>query len=67
MIHLSEIIKNRRKLLKVTQEELSQQSEVSLRTLKQIELGYGNPTISTLEKITEILGLEIEINIKKMK
>jgi transcriptional regulator with XRE-family HTH domain len=67
MIHLSEIIKNRRKLLKVTQEELSQQSEVSLRTLKQIELGYGNPTISTLEKITEILGLEIEINVKKMK
>jgi transcriptional regulator with XRE-family HTH domain len=59
-----EIIKERRDSLNVTQETLAKISGVGLRTLKQFESGKGNPTLTTLKKITDTLGLEISINIK---
>ena len=61
---LSQIIKQRREMLQVTQATLSELSGVSLRTIKQFESGKGNPTIVTLQKITDVLGLEINIQLK---
>ena len=61
------IIKKRRKILKISQEKLAQISGVSLRTLKAFESGEGNPTLKTLNKLTEVLGLEVILNIKKIK
>ena len=58
-------IKKRRESLKVTQETLSELSEVSLRTIKQFESGKGNPTLKTLEKVLEVLGLELCLKLKK--
>ena len=59
-------IKERRKILNVTQETLAEISGVGLRTLKQLESGKGNPTLETLQKICDALGLEIKLEIKNI-
>lgn len=59
-------IKKRRESLKVTQETLSDLSEVSLRTIKQFESGKGNPTLKTLEKVLDVLGLELCLKLKNL-
>jgi transcriptional regulator with XRE-family HTH domain len=64
-INLIEQIKNRRKTLHVSQETLAEISGVGLRTLKQFESGKGNPTLETLQKLCDALGLEIQLNVKK--
>ena len=69
-MHQEELIKglkDRREALKVTQEHLAELSGVGLRTLKAIESGRGNPTIETLIKITDVLGLELILEIKRME
>ncbi len=66
MSELIKTIKERREVLQVTQEGLAQLSGVGLRTLKQFESGKGNPTLSTLHKIADVLGMEICLKIKNM-
>ncbi len=58
------IIKKRRKNLKVNQENLARLSGVGLRTLKQFESGKGNPTLQTIQKISDVLGLEVCLKVK---
>ncbi|MDR6804249.1 DNA-binding phage protein [Dyadobacter sp. BE34] len=41
-------------------------SGVGLRTLKQLESGKGNPTIITLEKVADVLGMQLVLQIKSM-
>jgi len=62
---LIKIIKERRGSLQVTQETLAELSGVGLRTLKQFESGKGNPTLQTLQKIADVLGLEVSLKLKK--
>ena len=67
-MHFSELIvslKERREMLQVTQEMLADLSGVGLRTLKQFESGKGNPTIHTLSKLADALGLELTFKIKE--
>ena len=52
-------IKTRRKKLSLSQGDLAEVAEVSLATLKNIERGIGNPSFGTIEKLLEVLGLEI--------
>lgn len=63
---LIKIVKERRVMLQVTQETLAELSGVGLRTLKQFESGKGNPTLLTLQKIGDVLGLEICLKIKNI-
>ena len=63
---LVKIIKERRETLHVTQELLAQLSGVGLRTLKQFERGKGNPTLKTINKIGDILGLEVSLKLKNV-
>lgn len=68
-MHFSELIKTikeRREALQVTQERLAELSGVGLRTLKQLESGKGNPTLSTLHKISDVLGMEVCLKIKNL-
>jgi transcriptional regulator with XRE-family HTH domain len=68
-MHFLEIIKTikeRREALQVTQEGLAELSGVGLRTLKQLESGKGNPTLSTLHKISDVLGMEVCLKIKNL-
>lgn len=66
-MHFMEIIKTikeRREVLQVTQETLAELSGVGLRTLKQLESGKGNPTLLTLQKVAEVLGMDVCLKIK---
>ncbi len=63
---LIRLIKERREVLHVTQETLAELSGVGLRTLKQFESGKGNPTLLTLQKISDVLGMEICLKIKNV-
>ena len=68
MMHFEELIKTikaRRQMLQVTQETLAELSGVGLRTLKQFESGKGNPTLLTVQKLADILGLEVFLQLKK--
>lgn len=68
-MHFTELIntiKDRRDALKVTQEKLAELSGVGLRTLKQFESRKGNPTLSTLQKIADVLGMEVCLKIKNV-
>jgi y4mF family transcriptional regulator len=60
---IGEYIKNRRSTLRLQQKDLAELSGVSLRTIIQIENGTGNPSIDTLNKLTKVLGVEIEFKI----
>ncbi|MFW0716226.1 helix-turn-helix domain-containing protein [Pedobacter sp. N23S346] len=61
-----EAIKLRRNSLKVTQETLSDLSGVAIGAIKKFESGRGSPTLITLQKLSDTLGLEITLSIKKM-
>jgi len=66
-MHLSDIcrkIKERRSLLGVTQQDLSDVSGVGLRTIKEIETNKGNPSVNTLLKIIDVLGMELDLKMK---
>ena len=60
-------IKERRKTLRVTQLQLAELAGVSVNTLYKIERGQANPTLETLTKIANILGLEICLQVKKLQ
>ena len=66
VLALGKSIKARRKTLRVTQPQLAELAEVSVNTLYKIEKGQSNPTLETLEKIADILGMEIRLEIKKL-
>ncbi len=63
---LIETIKSRRIALHVNQETLSLLSGVGLRTLKEIESGKGNPTLSTIQKLADALGLDLCFKVKDL-
>ena len=66
-MHLAELantIKERRKALGITQNYLCELSGVGLRTLKAIETGKNNPTLETMNKLAEVLGMEIKLEVK---
>lgn len=66
-MHLNKIVetlKKRRIRLQVNQETLALLTGVSLRTIKQLEAGKGNPTLETIQKLADVLGLELQLTIK---
>ena len=60
-MELGNILRNRRQTLRTTQQTLAEMSGVSVRMIKAIEGGYANPSIATLEKILNVLGLQLVI------
>ncbi len=66
LLEIAEIIKQRREVLLVTQEDLSELADVGLRTVKALETGKSNPTLKTLNKLIEVLGLELKVKVKNL-
>lgn len=64
-MNIGEILKSRRSLLQISQQDLAEMAEVSLATVKDIERGKGNPSLKTIEKLCEVLGLEFSLTIRK--
>ena len=60
-------IKERRKTLKVTQPQLAELAEISVNTLYKIEREQANPTLDTLTKIANTLGMEVCLQVKKLQ
>ncbi len=58
------LIKERRAVLGLTQQDLADYSGLSLRIIKSVESEKGNPSLNTLEKIAEVLGLELIMKVK---
>lgn len=60
-----EVMKTQRKKLGISQLDLAEMADVGITTVKQIEAGKGNPSISTVEKIMDVLGLEIKYEVRQ--
>ena len=63
--HLGEYLKNRRKALGITQPHLAELAQISTNTLYKLERGQGNPSLEVLNKLTEVLGLELKLEVKQ--
>ncbi len=64
--NLGEAIKSRRKELSITQPHLAELANISANTLYKIERGQGNPTLEVLNKLAEVLGMELTLEVKKI-
>jgi transcriptional regulator with XRE-family HTH domain len=65
-VNIGHIILKRRNSLSLKQEDLAEMTGVTSKTIYLIESGNGNPSIDTLTKLLDTLGLEITIDIKKI-
>ena len=63
---LGVIIKNRRKELSITQPHLAELAKVSTNTLYKLERGHGNPSLDVLNKLAEVLGMELSLEVKNL-
>ena len=57
-------IKQRRKELNLELKDLQDYSGVNYVSISDIENGKANPTIKTLEKLLDVLGMELDIKVK---
>jgi len=57
-------IKSRRKELRITQPLLADLANISLNTLYKIERGQANPSLEIMNKLAEVLGMELKLEVK---
>lgn len=63
--HLGNTIKSRRKELRITQPHLAELAQISTNTLYKLEKGQGNPSLDILNKLAEVMGMELKLEVKK--
>ena len=63
-MNIAETIKERRATLGISQQDLAEIAEVSAATIKDIERGKANPSLATMDKIAEVLGMEVCLRLK---
>jgi y4mF family transcriptional regulator len=56
MNSISEFVKTRRKLFKLTQEELAMKSGVALTVIRKIEQGKDNLSMSKVNQVLQMFG-----------
>ena len=61
---IGETVRNRRKELKITQPHLAELAGISINTLYKLERGQGNPSLEVLNKLSDVLGMELKLQIK---
>ena len=61
---LSEIIKQRRQILRIGPDDLAEIAGVGRRTLFYMEEGNANPSLETMTKVLDVLGTELKIVLK---
>lgn len=64
-MNIGSIIKERRALLGISQQDLADFSGIGISTIKDLERGVGNPSLQTLQKILDVVGMEIIIQRKQ--
>lgn len=60
-----EEIKLRRKTHAISQRDLAEMAGVGLATIKDIERGKGNPSLSTISRILDVLGMEVLFRVRQ--
>lgn len=63
---LGKSIKKRRQELKVTQLHLAALAGINKNTLYKLERGQSNPTLDIIFKLTDVLGMEMKFETKKV-
>jgi transcriptional regulator with XRE-family HTH domain len=66
MQEIGNSLRQRREFLSLRQEDLAEMSQVTIKTIQLIENGKGNPSLKTLEKLTAILGMTIDLRVKQL-
>ncbi len=65
-VQIGNTIQQRRQLLQLKQEDLAEMSGVNSRTIYQVENGLAKPSMETLAKLLNVLGLAIKVKIKEI-
>lgn len=65
ILEIGKALKIRREFLHLRQEDLAEMSGVATKTIHVVEAGTGNPSLETITKLADMLGLEIAVDIKK--
>ncbi len=63
---IGQLIQQRRDTMRITQKQLADMADIGINTLYKIETGQANPTLESLQKITDVLGMEITVQVKKV-
>jgi transcriptional regulator with XRE-family HTH domain len=58
-------MKSRRDTLSLSQLDLAEMAGISLATVKDIERGKGNPSLATIQKVLDVLGMEMVFKVRK--
>ena len=64
-LDIGTVIKERRAVLGISQQDLSDYSGVGISTVKDLERGVGNPSLQTLQKILDVVGMEMVLQVKQ--
>ncbi len=62
-IKIGKIIKKRRQELNLELKDLQDYSGVNYASISDIENGKANPTVKTVEKLLDALGMQINIEV----
>jgi y4mF family transcriptional regulator len=65
VLDIGQTIRGRRKALGITQPHLAELANISVNTLYKIERGEANPTLETIIKLADVLGMELALTVKK--
>ena len=65
VLYLGQTIRSRRKTLGITQPHLAELANISVNTLYKLERGEANPTLETIIKLADVLGMELALTVKK--
>ncbi len=64
---IGKMLKQRRKQLGVDQHTLAMLAQMSVNTIVAVERGTTDPSLSTINKLCDVLGLELIVRLKEDK
>lgn len=56
---LAILMVRRRKELNIKQEDFSEMTGIAIRTIRDLEKGKGNPSLDTISKLMNVLGIQL--------
>jgi transcriptional regulator with XRE-family HTH domain len=66
LLSIGTIIQQRRKQLAITQRHLAELAAVNINTIYKIERNEANPTLSVLNQVATVLGMELKMTVKQV-
>ena len=65
-VEIGNLVQKRRVLLELKQEDVAEMTGITPKTIYLLEQGKGNPSLDTMQKVLDVLGLEMILQIKKL-